>query len=324
VVRIEGKVKDVTTNPESGHIETLQLENGTEVDGEFFFDCTGFRALLLSKVLGVKFIDWTKWLPCNSAQAVACESQGPLIPYTIATAKAAGWQWRIPTQNRTGNGHIYSSEFITDEDAGASLLKDLDGNPLGDPKQLRFTTGCREKFWEKNCIGIGLSAGFLEPLESTSIYLIQMGISRFISMFPTADLPAVVSKEYNQHMRLQFDQVRDFIILHYCATQRDDTPFWNYCRNMSLPDSLIHKMELFKAAGRVYRYEEELFAITSWVAVFLGQNMAPDTIDPIGSSLPHKEVDRSLLSMETAMQNAVNHMPTHAQFIDKYCRSNTA
>ncbi|NNC37236.1 MAG: tryptophan 7-halogenase [Hyphomonadaceae bacterium] len=324
VVRVEGKVKNVSTSSESGNIETLHLEFGEDISGEFFFDCTGFRSLLLSKTLGVKFVDWTHWLPCNSAQAIACEQSGPLLPYTKATAKDAGWQWRIPTQHRTGNGHIYSSEFMTDENAGASLLADLDGAPIGTPRQLRFTTGCREKFWEKNCIAVGLSSGFLEPLESTSIYLIQMGISRFISLYPDSSLSPVVRDEYNTQMRLLFDHVRDFIILHYSATERDDTPFWEYCKNMSIPDSLTRKIELFKEAGRVFRYEDELFAKTSWSAVFVGQNIVPRTVDPIVSTLPPSQVQKSLLSMQSAMNAATDKMPTHKQFIDKYCPSPAA
>lgn len=321
VIRVEGRVDDVILNGQTGHIETLELESGKMVAGEFFFDCTGFRALLLGDKLGVDYEDWTHWLPCNSAQAVACDPNGPLKPYTIATAKSAGWQWRIPTQHRTGNGHIYSDEYLSDEEARDSLLQDLDGKAHGDPKQLRFTTGCRRTFWEKNCIAIGLSAGFLEPLESTSIYLIQMGISRFISLYPDNRLAPVVQKEYNSQMGLLFDQVRDFIILHYCATERDDTPFWAYCKNMSLPESLVQKIELFREAGRIFRYEDELFSKNSWTAVLFGQGVFPKTIDPIISNLPVPDVDRSLASMRNAMQKAVMSMPTHSQFIDKYCRS---
>lgn len=321
VNRIEGKVENVRTNNETGFIESLKLESGKTISGDFYFDCTGFRALLMSKTLDIKFKDWSHWLPCNSAQAIACEQDGPLLPYTKAKAKIAGWQWRIPTQKRTGNGHIYSNEFISDQDATDTLLADLDGEAIGTPKQLRFTTGCRETFWEKNCIAIGLSAGFLEPLESTSIYLIQMGISRFISMFPGSQHPAIVAKEYNRHMNLLYDQVRDFIILHYSATNRDDSEFWNYCRNMPLPDSLLHKMELFKSAGRVFRYEDELFSKPSWVAVFLGQGVIPQTVDPIVSCLTTEQLEKSLGSMHAAMHNAATNMPSHKMFIQKYCAS---
>ena len=321
VKRIEGKVENIGTQTDTGFIESLTLESGKTISGDFFFDCTGFRALLLSKTLDVKFKDWTHWLPCNSAQAIACEHNGPLLPYTKAKAKSEGWQWRIPTQKRTGNGYIYSNEFISDDNATDVLISDLDGAAIGAPKQLRFKTGCREAFWEKNCVAIGLSAGFLEPLESTSIYLIQMGISRFISMFPGSQHPEIVAKEYNRHMSLLYDQVRDFIILHYCATNRDDSDFWNYCRNMSLPDSLVHKMELFKSAGRVFRYEDELFSKPSWVAVLLGQGIIPETVDPIVSSLPRQQLDKSLRSMHHAMQTAATNMPSHEMLIQKYCSS---
>ncbi|HEY6126463.1 MAG TPA: tryptophan 7-halogenase, partial [Steroidobacteraceae bacterium] len=231
------------------------------------------------------------------------------------------WQWRIPTQQRTGNGHIYCREFINDDEATALLLANLDGEALAEPRQIRFTAGHRQTFWSKNCIAIGLAAGFLEPLESTSIYLIQEGISRFISLFPDATLPDVVRDEYNRHMRTEFEQVRDFIVLHFSATERDDTPFWNYCRTMSIPDTLRHKIELFRTAARVFRYEEELFSKPSWVAVLLGQNIVPKQCDPIVASLPHAMVHESLESMRLAMDEAASAMPTHAEFIRRYCSS---
>lgn len=324
VKRIEGKIQEVLQAPESGNLTGLRLDSDAIVPGDFFFDCTGFRALLLEKTLGVPYVDWRHWLPCDSALAVPCRHAGPLTPYTRSTARTAGWQWRIPTQLRTGNGHIYCREFMSDDEAAAVLLANLDGEALAAPRQIRFAAGHREEFWKKNCIAIGLSAGFLEPLESTSIYLIQEGISRFISLFPDASLPEVVRTEYNRHMRQEFEQVRDFIVLHYCATERDDTPFWNYCRNMSIPDSLRHKIELFREAGRVFRYEEELFARSSWVAVFLGQRVAPRRVDPIVATLPPAGVQHSLESMRTAMLNAAGAMPTHAQFIAHYCPAGIA
>jgi tryptophan halogenase len=319
VRRIEGRIQDVTQSPESGRLTALRLVGGATVPGDFFFDCTGFRAMLLEKVLGVPYVDWSHWLPCNAAQAVPSRHAGPLLPYTRSTARSAGWQWRIPTQRRTGNGHIYCREYLSDDEAAAVLLANLDGEALAAPRLIRFTTGHRREFWNRNCIAIGLSAGFLEPLESTSIYLIQEGISRFISLFPDASLPEVVREEYNRHMRREFEQVRDFIVLHYCATERDDTPFWNYCRNMSIPDSLRHKIELFREAGRVFRFEDELFARSSWVAVFLGQNIVPRRGDPIVAHLPPGEVRQSLDSMHAAMLAAAQAMPRHAEFIQRYC-----
>jgi tryptophan halogenase len=272
----------------------------------------------MEKTLGVDFNDWAHWLPCNTAQTVACERTGALKPYTISTAKEAGWQWRIPTQHRTGNGHIYSSDFISDEAAIESLLSDLDGPARGDPRKIKFRTGHRKKFWEKNCIAVGLSGGFLEPLESTSLYLIQEGISKFISLFPSADMPASVRDEYNRQLTLKFEQVRDFIILHYKATERDDSDFWNYCRTMSIPESLAHKIELFQEAGRAFRYEDELFSTTSWIAVFLGQNVRPKTVDPIVSALDGGQIMHSLNSMRQAMTGAAQKMPTHEAFLRQY------
>ena len=324
VRRVEGKVEDVVLAPESGHIDALRLDNGLTVKGDLFFDCTGFSALLIGKTLGVGYNDWSHWLPCDSAQAVACTHAGPLLPYTRATARPAGWQWRIPTQSRTGNGHIYSRAFMEDEEASAILLANLDGQVMGTPRQIRFKAGHRQTFWKNNCIAIGLSAGFLEPLESTSIYLIQEGISRFVALFPDASLPMVIREEYNRHMRTEFEQVRDFIILHYCATERDDTPFWNYCRNMSIPDTLRHKIDLFRTAGRSFRYEEELFSRTSWVAVFLGQGIIPQICDPVIAALPYDPVAGSLASMRAAMAAEAGRMPLHSAFIKSYCPAGRA
>lgn len=318
VTRVEGIVKDVHQAAETGDIRGLTLEDGTRINGDFFFDCTGFRALLTDKTLEVAFEDWSHWLPCDSAQTVASERVGELLPYTKATAKTAGWQWRIPTQHRTGNGHIYSSKYMDDDEAREILMTGLDSAPLGEPRKISFKTGCRETLWNKNCIAIGLSAGFLEPLESTSLYLIQMGISRFISLFPSGQVSPVVRNEYNIQMRKEFDQVRDFIILHYVATERDDSPFWNYCRNMSIPDSLQRKIDLFSEVGRVFRYDDELFSKPSWIAVCIGQNILPKVSDPIVANLPIEQINHSLMSMRKAMDAATEKMPTHADFLQRY------
>lgn len=318
VKRVEGKVEDVKLDTENGNIISLKMENGSTIKGDFFFDCTGFRALLTEKSLGVPFTDWSHWLPCDTAQTVASERKGPLLPYTKATAQSAGWQWRIPTQTRTGNGHIYSSQYMNDEDAIDILMKGLDSSPIGDPRKIRFKTGCRETLWNKNCIAIGLSAGFLEPLESTSLFLIQQGISRFISLFPTAHVSNAIRDEYNKQMLKEFHQIRDFIILHYVATKRDDSPFWNYCRNMSIPDSLKRKLDLFGEAGRVFRYDDELFSKPSWIAVCLGQNIIPKAYDPIVASLPSEQVHHSLASMQRAMTQTAEKMPPHENFLKRY------
>lgn len=318
VNRIEGKIKHVATHPESGNIKSVILDDNREITAEFFFDCSGFKALLLDKTLGVKFNDWRHWLPCNRAQAVASERQEPLLPFTVSTAKTAGWQWRIPTQHRTGNGHIYCSDFMSDEEANQVLLDGLDSKALGDARTIEFTTGCREQFWYKNCVALGLAGGFLEPLESTSIFLIQQGIVRFISLYPNAEISPVVQNEYNRLMTREFNQVRDFIILHYHATQRHDSPFWDYCRNMSIPDSLQHKIALFKAGGRVFRDDQELFSKASWIAVMLGQHIEPNVYEPMLADIPHNEIQHSLNSMNSAMVQAVSRLPSHAEFIQKY------
>jgi len=318
VTRLEGLVQDVGQNPETGDITKVTLENGGTIEGDFFFDCTGFRALLTEKTLSVPFNDWGHWLPCDTAQTVASDRVGPLLPYTKATAKTAGWQWRIPTQHRTGNGHIYSSQYMKDDEAIDLLINGLDSKSQGEPRKIRFNTGCRQSYWNKNCIAIGLSSGFLEPLESTSLYLIQMGISRFISLFPTAEVSPVIRDEYNLQMQKEFDQIRDFIILHYFATDRDDSPFWNYCRNMSIPDSLQRKINLFREAGRVFRYDDELFSKPSWIAVCLGQNIYPKAVDPIVASLPPAQVNHSLNSMRAAMEQTAQKMPTHEEFLQRF------
>ena len=324
VVRIEGKVEAVHQDTQTGLIKRVALEDGREVAGDFFFDCTGFRALMIEKTLGVRYEDWNHWLPCDAAQAVPCEASGALRPYTVATARKAGWQWRIPTRARTGNGHIYATSFMSDAKAEETLLSNLDGAPLADPRIIRFRTGCREAFWQGNCVAIGLSAGFLEPLESTSLYLIQEGISKFITLFPTADLPDIVRDEYNRQMRREFEQVRDFIILHYHATERDDSEFWRHCRTMRVPDSLTHKMQLFEEAGRVFRYEDELFARASWVAVMTGQGVTPRRVDPMVAALPMGDIERSLGSMRRAIDGASEQLPDHRAFLDRYAPARTA
>ncbi len=324
VRRVEGKVSDVHQDADTGHITQIDLENGASLSGDLFIDCTGFRGLLIEKTLGVGFKDWSHWLPCDTAQAVACESTGPLLPYTRSTAKTAGWQWRIPTQHRTGNGHIYSSSLMSDDKAIESLLADLDGKPLGDPRKISFRTGHREAFWEKNCISIGLSGGFLEPLESTSLFLIQEGISKLVALFPTADMPAVVRDEYNRQLTKKFEQVRDFIILHYKATERDDSEFWNHTRTMDVPDSLQARMDLFREAGRVFRYEDELFSKPSWVAVLYGQNVWPKSVDPIVNTIDQPGIARSLTSMKSAMDGAVSKMRTHEDFLKHYAWAGSA
>jgi tryptophan halogenase len=309
VKRVEGKVSEVLRAPESGDITGVRLSDSRTVTGDFFIDCTGFRSLLMN-ALGVPSVDWRQWLPCDGALAVACEHDGSPPPYTRSTARAAGWQWKIPTQRRTGNGHIYCSEFMNEDEATASLLDNLDGKALGSPRLIRFSTGHREKFWEKNCVAIGLSAGFLEPLESTSLYLIRQGISRFIALFPDASHPPIFRDEYNRWMRRDFEQVRDLLVLHYHANERDE-PFWRHCRNTVLPETLQRRLALFSEGGRFLRGEGELFTNASWVAVMLGQNVIPRAVDPVVSAVPVSEIEPKLELLRLAMNDFANTLPSH-------------
>jgi len=245
VKRIEGKIVNSTLNTENGFIKSVTLENGETHEADLFIDCSGFRGLLIEQALETGYKDWTEWLPCDRAYAAACESTGPISPYSRATAKDAGWIWKIPLQHRVGNGHVYSSNFTTDEEALSSLLDQMEAPPKSEPKKLFFKTGIRKKTWSKNVVSIGLSAGFLEPLESTSIMLIQVAIGYLLDMFPDKSFDPINEKEYNRIMNLEYERVRDFLILHYHATERDDTLFWDYCKNMQIPDSLAYRIELF-------------------------------------------------------------------------------
>lgn len=319
VRRMEGKVCEVLRASESGHLTGVRLLDGQVVSGDFFFDCTGFRSLLLDKTLGVPWVDWRHWLPCDAALAVACQHDGPPQPYTRSTAKTAGWQWKIPTQQRTGNGHIYCSEFMGEDEATSMLMNGLDGKILGSPRLIRFTTGHRQKFWEKNCVAIGLSAGFLEPLESTSLYLIRQGISRFIALFPDASLPTIMRDEYNRWMQRDFEQVRDLLVFHYYANERDE-PFWRHCRSMKIPETLRRRMELFSEGGRFLRNEGELFPNASWVAVMLGQGLIPRTVDPLIAGVPVVQIERKLELLRRAMHEFADGLPTHEEALQKYCQ----
>ena len=266
------------------------------------------------------YIDWSHWLPANSAIAVQCESVEELTPFTKATAHDAGWQWRIPLQHRTGNGHVYSNQFITDERALETLLANLDGPATTPPKQLRFTTGRREQFWYKNCVALGLASGFMEPLESTSIHLVQSGISRLIDMFPTVSFSQRDIDEYNRRTVFEYETIRDFLILHYKATQRDDSEFWRYCRDMSIPDTLQHKFDMWESHGRFYRSEDELFTSASWIQVFLGQNIIPSDCHGIAKVLGEAEVTDYLDQIDGFLTKAVGQMPSHNEYISKTCR----
>ncbi len=297
--RIEGRIVDVEQDAR-GHVAAVRLEGDRRVEGDLFIDCSGFRSLLLGETMGVAFEDWSHWLPCDRAIAVPTERSTPLTPYTRATAHGAGWQWRIPLQHRTGNGHVYASAFTDDDTAERVLLANLDTRPTAQPRRLSFKAGRRERLWAGNVVALGLAGGFLEPLESTSIHLIQTGISKLFGLFPDMRFTDVERDEYNRLMGDQYTSIRDFIILHYAATTRDDTPFWRHVRTMALPDALNRKIALFREKGRIFRYDDELFAVPSWVAVLLGQGIMPDGYDPVVDALDTTKVAGALRQMRAS------------------------
>ncbi|GGE74580.1 tryptophan halogenase family protein [Sphingomonas prati] len=317
--RVEGRIAGVVRNAETGFIDAVTLADGRRVDGELFVDCSGFRSLLLGDALGVPFTSWQHWLPCDRAWAVPSTRQGPLTPYTRATADRAGWRWRIPLQHRVGNGHVYSSAYSDDDTAVRALLDGLEGTPLAEPRQLRFVAGRRERLWEKNCVAIGLAGGFLEPLESTSIHLIQSGITRLLSLFPDRSFNPVEIAEYNRLLLREYDQVRDFIILHYHATTRSDSPFWDHCRTMTLPASLADKLALWAGNARLFREAGELFTPDSWIAVLLGQGQRPTGCDPLVAALPVGEAAAFLAHLRDVIGRTAAAMPTHETFIAQHC-----
>ena len=319
VRRVEGKIVDVSLRGEDGFVESVTLNDGQTIAGDLFIDCSGFRGLLIEEALHTGYEDWTHWLPCDRAMAVPSANVGPPDPFTRSTARSAGWQWRIPLQHRTGNGLVYSSEFLSDEEAERILLANLEGEPLAKPRRLAFTTGRRRQAWNRNVVSIGLSSGFIEPLESTSIHLIQTGIARLLALFPDSSFDPLERDEYNRILQAQFEDIRDFIILHYHATDRTDSEFWNRCRTMSVPETLERKMELFRAKGRSFREGVELFDVTSWVAVMLGQNVIPRGYDPIADALDENRIAQALEQIRAGYFEAAGSLPTHGEFIARTC-----
>ena len=315
VVRTEGKIVEVLQNAETGFVEGVRLDKGIVVEGDFFIDCSGFRGLLIEGTYKAGFEDWTTWLPCNRAMAVPCESNGDQQPLTRSTARAAGWQWRIPLQHRTGNGYVYSSEHISDDGAAATLMANLDGAPLADPKPLRFTAGHRKKAWVKNVVAFGLAGGFLEPLESTSIHLVQSGIARLMSLFPTRNHNQVEVDRFNAMTEREYVDIRDFLVLHYKATERNDSEFWNYCRTLPPPRGLAEKLEMFRLNGRIYREHEELFTETSWLSVMVGQGIEAGGYHPAADLLPDAETLQRLAHVRQVVANSARQMPTQDEFL---------
>lgn len=317
--RVEGRITNVELDHDSGNIAALELADGTRIEGDLFLDCTGFRALLIEGALHAGFEDWSHYLPCDSAIAAQTRSVRPAVPYTRATAHDAGWQWRIPLQHRTGNGIVYSSNYLSKDAALERFLGAIEGERLTEPNVLRFTTGARRKQWHRNCIAIGLSGGFMEPLESTSIHIIQRGILRFLRMLPLHEISDRDVAEFNDQQMIDMIQIRDFLILHYKATDRRDSAFWRYCASMEIPDSLKQKIELFRETGRVFRKNEELFAENSWVQVMLGQGIVPRSWHPIATNLQDDEMTELFDRIGGTIDRTVASLPSHADYVSSYC-----
>ncbi|MEG3145493.1 tryptophan halogenase family protein [Sphingomonas sp. RT2P30] len=319
VRRIEGKIRTVVLDPESGDIVALELESGTRIDGDLFIDCTGFRALLIGQTLGVAYDDWGQWIATDRALAVQTESVGPPVPYTRAIAHGEGWRWRIPLQTRTGNGLVYASDFLSDDEACARLLRDIEGTPLFEPRPIRYATGMRAAPWTRNCIALGLAGGFIEPLESTSIHLIQVAVTRLIQAFPFAGMSEAVTARFNAQAVREWEHVRDFIILHYKLTERDDTPFWRRCRDMPIPDSLAERLALFRDAAQAYQGGEDLFRVDSWVSVMLGQRLEPRSWHQLARLVPPDDLNSALGDLRRLIDERVASVSTHEAFLQEFC-----
>ena len=316
--RIDSTIKEVTTREQDGFITALTLASGEVIEGDFFVDCTGFKGLLIEKALHTGYEDWSHWLPCDSAVAVQTESVGEPIPYTRCIAHEAGWQWRIPLQNRVGNGMVFCSNYFSDDEVIEKLLNNVEGKPLNDPRVIHFRTGKRRKQWNRNCLALGLASGFLEPLESTSIHLIQQGIVRFLRMFPTAGIVQEDIDEFNRQADFDIEHIRNFIILHYHVTNRTDSPFWRHCRQMDIPASLRHRIDLFKKTGRVFREGSELFD-DSWQQVMIGQGLMPQSYHPIVDTMSRQELETLLNSIKQGIEKTVAKLPPHQDYITRFC-----
>jgi tryptophan halogenase len=324
VVRNEGKVVGVRQHPETGCIEAVEMEGGTVVRGDFFFDCTGFRGLLIEQVYKSGFDDWSQWLPNDRAAAVPAERMAEPSPFTVAQAREAGWQWRIPLQHRTGNGYVFCSSYISDDEASARLLESLEGTALADPKVLRFKAGRRNASWIKNCLALGLSSGFLEPLESTSIHLVQVAITKFLDYFPQREPDPILIDRFNAEMKFQYETIRDFIIAHYKVTEREDTEFWRYCKHMSIPDSLAEKIELFQLRGEVKPKWSDLFSEVSWFAILYGQGLVPFGHHPLADAMSEDDLQLTLARIRSAIRQRVEALPSHGDYIRGCCAAQPA
>ena len=320
VTRIEGRIEAVDRDATSGDISALRLEGERTIAGTFFIDCTGFRSLLLGGALEVPFVDWSHWLPCDTALAVPSTSGDKFRPYTQSLAHSAGWQWRIPLQHRTGNGHVFCSSFMSQDEASSLLLANLEGEALVDPRPIHFTTGHRKTFWSHNCIALGLAAGFMEPLKSTSIHLVQSGIARLLNLLPRDLQSSDTSRSsFNRLSEIEWQRVRDFLVLHYVANDRTGEPFWDHCRNMDVPATLTEKIELFREAGLFMREADELFLDDSWGQVMIGQGILPTGWSPLADNVPGEDIGPFLKSLATACRTKAQNLPAHADFIARHC-----
>ncbi|MBB5717096.1 tryptophan halogenase [Stakelama sediminis] len=319
VRRIEGMVISVEQDTEDGRIRSVTLRDDHVLEGDLFIDCSGFKSLLIEGAMESDFIDWSQYLPCDRALAVPTAGTGSPPPFTQATADAAGWRWRIPLQHRTGNGHVYSSAFMDRDTAHRNLIEGVEGEPLADCLPLRFRTGHRRAFWKKNCIAIGLAGGFIEPLESTSIHLAQMGVQRLVNLWPGRGLNVSEIAHYNRLMTADYERTRDFIVLHYNATERDDTAFWRYVRNMAIPDTLAAKLDMFRFSGRIVPSPEDLFTAHSWLAVMLGQGIEPKNYDALVDRVPADALIRNMRLLKNAIAKTAATLPSHQSYIDRHC-----
>jgi tryptophan halogenase len=318
--RIEGKIVDVTLRATDGFVESVTLENGKVVAGDLFIDCSGINALLIEKKMGVGYTSYADWLFCDRAIAVPCESIDTWYPFTRSTAHAAGWQWRIPLQHRIGNGHVYSSRYMSDDEAASILLNNLDGKPRANHFFLKFNPGRRHRAWVKNVVAIGLSGGFIEPLESTAIHMIQNTIVRLVHLFPDMGFDQRVIDEFNRRTAFEYDDIRDFIIAHYKVTEREDTPFWRECKHMRVPQPLQERLDLFASCGRYFkRAHEELFHDESWIQVLIGQGMQVETYDPNVDLVPEERIGEYLRDIERVIENCAIHLPTQKDYIQQHC-----
>ena len=319
VRRTEGRIVDTVLRADDGFVEAIVMENGERIEGDLFVDCSGFRGLLIEGALKTGYEDWSHWLPCDRAIAVPCESVSPLLPYTRATAHDAGWQWRIPLQHRIGNGHVYSSKFMEPEQAESILMNNLDGKPLAQPRHLKFTTGKRKRAWNKNVVAIGLAGGFMEPLESTSIHLVQTGITRLLMMFPHLGYDQADIDSFNEATDNEYAAIRDFLILHYKLNAREGKPFWDYCRNMEIPATLQRRMDLYRSNGRIVRASDELFTETSWLQVMHGQGLRAKGYHPLVDQRSEADIAAFLVNVKDVVLRCAEHMPTHEEYIASCC-----